>query len=273
MRAFLFPKGSTIMAIISNSDLQGLVDKLARWASLAVGDPNLDDSFTAGFTTANAAVMSGAGSIAEYLFGLSDADPAADMLDAARDLDEDNPVPPTRFMIQIAGIAAMFSAINRHIARYNPATTTLDAYLTSLNASTPTLRVHQSLHDHLKAFSRKNVFIANDTVLATFSATGATSGTFASVTTIGTAYAGAQLKVKNQGAVTTGATLSVTGKKIDGTTQVITATIGTGTDNFETALSVTTKLFVEVTNVTITGGTNANVYEIVALTDRDISAA
>ena len=132
---------------------------------------------------------------------------------------------------------------------------------------------HQSLHDHLKPFSRKNVFIGADVVLATFSATGATTGTFASVTTIGTSYAGAQLKVKNQGAVTTGATLSVTGKKIDGTTQVITATIGTGTDNFETALSVTTKLFVEVTNVTITGGTNANVYEIVALTDRDISAA
>jgi hypothetical protein len=253
--------------------LQGLLDKLARWSSLAVGDPNLDPSFTAGFTTANAAVMSGAGSIAEYLFGLSDEDPAADMLGAARDLDESNPEPPTRFMIQISGIATLFAAINRHIARYNPATTTLDSYLSYLNASTPTLRVHQSLHDHLKAFSGKNVFIATDTVLATFSCTGATTGTFASVATIGTSYAGAKLVVKNQGAVTTGATLTVTGKKIDATTTALTGTVVTGTDNTELNLSSTLRLYTEVTNVTITGGTNGNVYEIVAKTDRDISAA
>ena len=79
--------------------------------------------------------------------------------------------------------------------------------------------------------------------------------------------------VKNQGAVTTGATLSVTGKKLDNTTQVLTATIGTGTDNTETALSSVLKLFTEVTAISITSGTNANVYEIVAKTDRDISAA
>ena len=261
------------MAIISNSDLQGLLDKLARWAGEATGDSDFNNSFNAGITTANESVMSGAGSLATYLFGLSDEDPAADMLDAARDLDEDNPVAPTRFLVQIAGISAFFSALNRHIARYNPATTTIDAYLTSLNASTPTLRVHQALHDHLKAFSRKNVFIANDTVLATFAATAATTGTFTSVTTIGTSYAGAKLVVKNQGSVTTGATLSVTGKKIDNSKQVITGTVVTGTDNTELDLSSVLKLFVEVTNVTITGGTNGNVYEIVAKTDRDISAA
>ena len=200
-------------------------------------------------------------------------DVAADMLNAARNLDESNPVPPARFMIAISGVAAFFSAINAHITCYNPATTTLDAYLSSLNASTPTLRVHQSLHDHLKAFSRKNVFIGADTVLATFACTGATTGTFTSVATIGSSYAGAKIMVKNQGAVTTGATLSVTGKKLDNTTQVLTATIGTGTDNTETALSSVLKLFTEVTAISITSGTNANVYEIVAKTDRDISAA
>jgi hypothetical protein len=261
------------MAIISNADLQGLLDKLARWAAEAVGDPDFDDSFTAGIALANSNVMSGAGSLAEYLFGLADEDPAADMLSAARDLDEENPVAPTRFLIQIAGISAFFTALNRHILRYNPSTATIDAYLTSLNASTPTLRVHQALHDHLKVFSRKNVFIANDTVLATFSCTGATTGTFASVTTIGTSYAGAKLVVKNQGAVTTGATLTVTGKKIDATTTALTGTVVTGTDNTELDLSSVLKLYVEVTNITITGGTNGNVYEIVAKTDRDISAA
>jgi hypothetical protein len=75
------------------------------------------------------------------------------------------------------------------------------------------------------------------------------------------------------GAVTTGATLTITGKKIDGTTQTMTSTIATGTDNTETVTSVTTKLFVEVTAISITSGTNGNIYEIVAKTDRDISAA
>jgi hypothetical protein len=262
------------MAIISNTDLQAICDKLARWAAMSVGDDNFDDSFNAGMAAANAAVMSGSGSLFTYLFEtVTDGDVAADMLSAARDLDESNPVPPTRFMIGIAGVSAFLASINTHLRRYAPSTPTLDAYLTSLNASTPTLRVHQALHDHLKSFSRKNVFIANDTVLATFSCTGAATGTFASVATIGTDYAGAKLVVKNQGAVTTGATLTVTGKKIDGSTQALTATIATGTDNTETDLSSVLRLFVEVTNVTISGGTNANVYEIVAKTDRDISAA
>lgn len=259
------------MALISNSDLQTVVDKMARWAAMSVGDENFDDAFNAGMAAANAAIMSGSNSLFTFLFEtVTDGDVAADLLPAARDLDESNPVPPARFMIGIAGISAFMTAINNHLRRYS-AYTTLDSYLSYLNTSTPTLRVHQALHDHIKAFSRKNVFVGQDTVLATFSATGATTGTFASVTTLAS-YAGAQLKVKNQGAVTTGATLTVTGKKLDGTTQSLTATIATGTDNTETALSVTTKLFVEVTNVTITGGTNGNVYEIVAKTDRDISA-
>lgn len=264
------------MAIISNADLQATLDKLGRWAAMSVGDDEFDDSFNAGMAAGNAAVISGSGSLFTYFAPggtCSNGDASADLLPAARDLDEDNPVPPTRFLFGIAGISSFLTALDRHIKRYNPSTTTLDAYLTSLNASTPTLRVHEAFHNHLKALSRKNVFVGQDTVLATFAATGAATGTFASVTALGTHLAGAQLKVKNQGAVTTGATLSVTGKKLDGTTAVITATIATGTDNFETALSVTTKLFYEVTNITISGATNGNVYEIVALTDRSIAAA
>lgn len=260
------------MAVISNSDLQTICDKLARWSAMSVGDASFNPAFTAGMEAANAAIMSGAGSLFTFIHAITDGDVAADMLNAARNLDESNPVPPTRFLLGIAGVSAFLTSMDIHFRRYT-AYATLDAYLTSLNASTPTLRVHQSLFDHAKALSRKNVFIGQDMVLATFSATGATTGTFASVATIGTSYAGAKLVVKNQGAVTTGATLTVTGKKIDGTTAALTATIGTGTDNTETDLSVTTKLFVQVTNITITSATNANVYEIVAKTDRDISAA
>lgn len=261
------------MPLITNTDLQAIGDKLARFAAMSVGDTTFNNAFTAGMAAANAAVMSGSGSLATYLFEtVTDMDVAADMLNSARDLDETNPAPPARFIFGISNVNRFLTAINAHIARYSDYTT-LDAYLTFLNSTTPTLRFHQAFHDHLKALSRKNVFIAQDKVLATFAATGAATGTFASVSTIGTDYAGSKLVVKNQGAVTIGATLSVTGKKIDGTTQVITATIATGTDNTETNLSVLTKLFTEVTAVSITGGTNANVYEIVAKTDRDVSAA
>jgi len=261
------------MPLITNSDLQAIGDKLARFAALSVGDATFDNSFTAGMQAANAAVISGPGSIAQYLFAsVTDMDVAADMLSAARDLDESNPVPPARFIFGIAGVSRLITAINTHIARYSEYAT-LDAYLTSLNAAAPTLRFHQAFHDHLKSLSRKNVFIANDAVLATFTAAGATTGTFASVATVGTAYAGAKLVVKNQGAVTIGATLSVTGKKLDGTTQVITGTVVAGTDNAELNLSSVLRLFTEVTAISITGATAGNIYKIVAKTDRSISAA
>ncbi len=262
------------MSLASNSDLQTILDKMARWSAMSVGDAGFDPSFTAGMSAANAAIMSGAGSLFDWLFGTcTNGDFAADLLPAARDLDESNPTPPSRFIFGIAEVAAFMAGINSHLRRYAPTTPTLDAYLTSLNASAPTLRVHQALHDHLKAFSRKNVFIGQDQVIATFAATGAAAGTYTHVAAIDTQYAGAKLVVKNQGAVTTGATLSVTGKKLDGTTQVITAAIGTGTDNNETDLSVTTKLFYDVTAISIVSATNGNIYEIVAKTDRDISAA
>ncbi len=260
------------MALITNQELSDVCDKLARFAAMSVGDTAFNNAFTAGMDAASAAVLSGGNSIAQYILDTNDEGVTADLLPAARNLDEENPSPPSRFVFGIPAVAAMITAINSHLARYSDYTT-LDTYLTSLNASTPTLRVHQAFHDHLKSMSRKNVFIGNDTVLATFSCTGATTGTFASVATIGTAYAGAKLVVKNQGAVTTGATLTVTGKKIDTTTTALTGTVVTGTDNTELNLSSTLQLYVQVTNVTITGGTNGNVYEIVAKTDRDISAA
>ncbi len=263
------------MALISDAALTVVVDKLSRWVSTAVGDSGFDDAFNAGMDAANAAVMSGAGSLFDYLISVADTDgdAVADLLSPARDLDETNPVPPTRFLFSIAGISAFLTDLNNHIKRYNPATTTLDAYLTSLNLATPTLRVHQAFADHLKSMSRGNVFVGVDTVLATFTVSGATTGSYAHVAALPTTVAGSKIVVKNQGANTTGATLSVTGKKLDGTTAVLTATVSTGTDDFETDLSVTTKLFYDVTAISITGGTSTDVYEIVALSDRDISAA
>ena len=259
------------MSLITNANLQTVLDKTARFAATAVGDPELAGNLNAGFTAAHAAVLTGTNSIETFLLATGNSDAIADILPAARDLEELPPVPPSRFIFGIVGIANLLKGIDAHLKRYAGAAS-LDAYLTGLNAGTPTLRVHQSFADHLKSMARGNVFIGTDTVIATLATTGAAAGTFTSVATI-TAYAGAQLVVKNQGAVTIGATLSVTGKKLDNTTQVLTATIAAAADNAETNLSSVLKQFTQVTAIAITGATLGNVYEIVAKTDRDISAA
>lgn len=259
------------MPLITNTDLQAIGDKLARFASEAVGDVAFNAAFNAGMEAASANIFTGANSVAQYILDGNDEQVTADLLPAARDLDETHPTPPDGFLIQITSVKAMITALTTHLKRYG-SSTGLDDYLTQLNASTPTLRFHGHFKDYLKTLSRGNAFIPKDTELARITVTGAAAGTFLNVDTI-TKYAGAQLKVKNVGAVTTGATLTVTGKKLDGTTQVITATIATGTDAFETALSSTAKLFTDVTAITISGATAPNVYAIVAKTDRDISAA
>ena len=262
------------MALITNAELQVVGDKLARFAAMSVGDTAFDASFTAGMQAANAAVMSGAGSIAAYVMSTLDEDVMADLLSAARNLDEANPVPPARFIIGIPGIAAMIAAINTHLKRFSPVAT-LNLYLSLLNASTPTLRFHQSFSDHLLLLSAKNVFIAKDLSIAQVNVTGATAGTYSHLGAINHAlYAGAKLVAKNEGAITASTVIAVTGKKFDLTTATLTATISTLTDAAETNLSDTTKNFIDVTNITITsGGTSGNVIKIVAKTDRDISAA
>lgn len=259
------------MAVIGNSDLQTWGDKLARWGSEAVGDLALNPAFTAGWETASDNVLSGAGALSAFILALTDQDVVADLLPSARDLDETHPTPDSGFLLRLPEFSAAITAMNRHIVRYGDASG-LDAYLTALNLSTPVLRFAGQFKDYFGTLSRGNAFVPEDTVLATFAATAATTGTFVNVATI-TRYAGAKLVIKNQGAVTTGATLTATVKTLAGATTTLTGTVSTGTDNTETNMSDTTKLYVDVTNITITGGTNTNIYEIVAKKDRSIAAA
>jgi hypothetical protein len=262
------------MPLISNAALQEIGDKLARFAAMSVGDPNFDASFTAGLDAASNAVLSGSNSIAQYLLDSNDEAVTADLLPAARDLDESHPVMPTGFLLGIPGISAMLRALDNHLKRY-AGVASLDAYLSTLNASAPTLRFHGAFTDHLKTLSAKNVFIGADLDIARVNVTGAAAGTYTHLAAIDkTKYSGAKLVAKNVGALTGSTNLSITGKKFDGTTATVTAAITTLTDGAETNLSDVSKVFIDVTGITVaSGGTAGNVVKIVAKTDRSIAAA
>jgi hypothetical protein len=264
------------MSQISQAHLTTILDKLARFASESVGDPEFSNSFNAGMAKASADVLSGAGSIATFVLTLADEDQIADLLPPARILDENNPVPPDGFLLAIPGISNMLKAIDTHLKNYGFAS--LDAYLTSLNGATgltPTLRVHGHFKKYLKTVSKQNAFIPADLVLATFTETGAATGTYAHVAAIDkTVYAGAKIVLKNVTALNSSPVVTVTGKKVDGTTASLTATLSTHTINTETDLSDATKVFVDVTNITIaSGGTNADEFEVVAKSDRSVASA
>jgi hypothetical protein len=259
---------------ISNTILLKVADKLARFAGTVVGDPILTSGLNAGFAAGSDAVMSGSNSIATYLIAQADEGSLADLLPAARDLDETNPTPPTRFLITVPSIAAEIKALDTYCKHYGGAAS-FNAYMTAQNVAGPVVRVHQLFADHLQSMSPSNVFIGSDTVLAHINITGTAAGTYVHDVAIDkTKYSGAKLVAKNVGALTGTTALSITGKKFDGTSATLTVSIATLTDAHETDLSDTTKVFVDVTGITVTsGGTNTNRVNIVAKTDRDISAA
>ena len=260
------------MSLISNMNLQTVIDKLARFAAESVGDPEFSGAFNAGFSSASGHVFSGGSSLASFVLGLGDEDQVADLLPPARDLDETNPTPPANLVVNAPGIGAMLIAIDKHFQRfgYNG----LDAYLSSINSPTPTLRAHGMFRRYLGKVTAPNSFLPNDLVVATFNITGATTGTYAHSAAIDTTqYAGAKLVVKNVTALTGTTGVTVTGKKLDGTTASLTASVSTLTINHETDLSDVTMKFVDVTNIAVTGGTNGDEIEIVAKTDRSIASA
>lgn len=260
------------MGMMNNTQLQVVLDKLARWATESVGDPEFSAGFNAGMTKANADVISGTNSIATYVLGINDEDIVADLLPAARDLDENNPTPADGFLLTISGMSAMIKALDTHYKAHG--FKGVDDYLTTQNAAAPTLRAHGHFKKYLKTISAKNSFIPNDLDIATFAETGATTGTFGHLNSIATSqYAGAKLVVHNVTALTTSAVVTVTAKKLDGTSATLTATLATHTIDHETDLSDTTQNFVDVTGITITTGTNGDQFKIVAKTDRSISAA
>src|SRR5512146_2582271 len=109
------------MPLISNGNLQTVLDKLARFATESVGDPEFSAGFNAGMDAAAGHVFSGAGALDTFILGTSDIDVVADLLPAARDLDETHPTPSDGFVLNIASISAMITALNNHCKNYGPA--------------------------------------------------------------------------------------------------------------------------------------------------------
>lgn len=260
------------MPIMSNTQLQHILDKMARWAVESVGDPTFNAGFNAGMTQANADVLSGSNSIAAYVLATADEDIVADLLPAARSLDENNPSPADGFLLTIPEMNSMITALNTHFKGFSYKG--VDDYLTKTNLAAPTLRANGFFKTYLKTLSAGNCYVPNDQVIATFTETGASAGTFAHQAAIDkTKYAGAQFKVKNLTALTTSAVVSVTAVKIDGTVATLTATLSTHTIGTETALSDTSQVYVDATAISITTGTSGDQFEIIAKADRSIAAA
>jgi len=257
------------MALLSNANLTIIMDKLARWCSESAGDTEFNNAFNAGMQLANTDVWS---SMSTLILGLDDLDQEADLLPAARVLTEVPPVPPTGFLISVASVSAFLNGLDKHYKAFGYAS--LDAYLSAINGATPTLRAHGFFRRYLGKISAKNSFIPNDLTLGTFTASGATAGTFAHATKIDkTQYAGAKLVTKNNGVLTGTTGVSVTVTKLDGTTVVLTNSIATLTDGHETNLSDTTLSFIDATAVAVTGATSGDKIDIVAKTDRSIASA
>lgn len=260
------------MAQINNTQLTVILDKLARFATESVGDAEFNSGFNAGMSLASTHVLSGAGALDAYILATADVDIVADLLPPARTLDENHPTPPDAYLLNVPGIAAMISALNTHFKNFG--FKGLDDYLTQQNLTTPTLRAHGHFRRYLRTIAAKNSFIPNDLILATFAITGAATGTYTHVAAIDTTkYAGAKLVVKNNGAINSNAVISVTGVKLDGTTQTLTATLTSHADGTETNLSSVLQLFVDVTAISVTSGTNGDAIKIVAKTDRSIATA
>ena len=260
------------MALISTNNLQTILDKLARFASESVGDPEFAEGFNAGMELASSHVLSGSGGLATFILALDEEDQVADLLPAARDLDRTHPTPPSSFMLSIKEIASMLTALDNHAKRFGY--TSLDNLLSNLNASTPTLRAHGFFRRYLGKLSPANSFIPADLALAQLTLTGATTGTYAHLAKIDKAqYAGAKLVVKNVGVISDTTGVTVQAVKLDGTSTTLTASVSVLTDGHETDLSETAKLFVDVTSIAVTGGTDGDVIKVVAKTDRSVASA
>lgn len=267
---------------ISNTNLQHILDKAARWATEANGDAiptaiTLGSPYAVsspsgwGISVANSDVL---GALLTLVETFTDSFQLIDLLSPAANLNAYQPVFPSQFY---SVWSAVIAGLNTQGGRYNNAApgdlSGLDTMLRVINASAPTLRASSQFATYFGGLSQNNVFATTPFTLATISVTGATTATLTPSATA-LPYASGQialLNTKSEGLTST--TISVQGTK-SGTSTASSVTVATTTNNQLTAFGDTTKLWTAITALnSISGGFNGDTFSVVIIPDRLINAA
>lgn len=268
------------MAQISNTNLQHVLDKMARYASeadgvalasaIATGAAYTATSPNGGLQVANTDVIS---ALQTVIQGLSDIVQQGDFAPPANNLG--SPILST-YVYSIW--SQMRHALDMHALRYNAGASGdlsgLDSLLRVLNASAITLRAHGAFQTYFGGLSPANLFTPTPFTLATIAVTGATTANLTHVAA-NTAYGLGQIAILNTKAEgLTSTTLSLKGTQSGTPSTSFTATVATTTNNEITACSDTTQTWSDCTSLTsISGGNSGDTFSVVILPDRTIQSA
>jgi hypothetical protein len=271
------------MSQISVSNLQHIVDKMARHAAESNGDQLASAiatgatytwaSFTGGLAVADYDVLS---LLQTLVTGFTDADQQSDFVPPVDALNTFSPLLNAFLYSFWSGVR---KGLDSHMSRYAGNAmvvgdlTPLDAALRVLNATTLTLRLHGAFGQYFGGISPNNLFTPKPFVLATLTLTGATAGTFTHVSSISGQYGPGQIALMNVKANTTAATIAFTGTQ-GGVGIPISITAGATTNYYITPATDISQTFTDAPALTsISGGTSGDLYDIIILPDRCINAA
>jgi hypothetical protein len=164
--------------------------------------------------------------------------------------------------------ASLQRALDQH---YGSAGGSLNAFLTTQGT-----RVHPNLRKIGMQIDATNAFTPTEVdLVASFAVSGSGAGTYTPGTSVETTlYGKANLVVRTTTGIGVAAiAATVTLRKMDGTTEAKVVNIPGGTlIGVDVAIGVAgTDMYIGVTNITITGGTNGDGFKVVALVERAIA--
>lgn len=264
-------------AQISTANLESIMDKLARFAAEANGDPLASAIATGGayaVTVPNSGVSVGANDVVPTLQTL---------ISGFTDMQQQDDLGPsvvglgTTFNIQSYVYSLwvdLVKGLNKQGQRFNTMLSTdrsgLDAMLRVLNATTLTLRAHGSFSKYFGGLSPVNVFTPIPAVIATLSVSATNVVAVGTVTPLDlTQYGTGQLAIQN----TKAEGLTSTVFTVTSPTQTNTFTVSSQTNNELTAGSDNGKTWSTISTVTVSGGFNTDTFNLVILPDRTVNTA
>jgi hypothetical protein len=242
------------MATISVADFKTLADSIAKQAEILQTAVGTDG---AGSGTSG----KGAQNNVDRIVAFTDPDQITDLLEPAEyalsKILSANALP------RLLGGTALVNALDVHVGGINSWGDTND------------VRVHWLLAEIVSWLNPARVFPPVVDPMATFDVTGSGAGTYAHVAGIDTTkYGKANLVLKTTSAIGAAQIVAtITCKKIDGTTEdkevTIPGSTGSGTE-FDIGTH-DTDMYVDTTNITITGGTSGESFKILSEIERAIA--